>query len=387
MTYQKRVAVLGSTGSIGIQTLDLIRRYPSRFVAHVLTARQSSDLLIRQALEFKPAAVVLTEEKAWKCVREALSGADIQVLYGSEAIKEVVQWDSVDLVLNALVGFAGLEPTLIALKHKKTLALANKESLVAGGHLVMQEATLAEKPILPVDSEHSAIFQCLLGEQAVVEKMILTASGGPFFTFSKEELETVTKAQALAHPTWNMGSKVTVDSATLMNKGMEVMEAFWLFGQPLGKIEVLIHPQSLVHSMVQFSDGVIKAQMGCPDMRLPILFALSYPRRMDFPQASRMGLSHFRSMEFFHPPFDRFPCLNMAYEALKTGGNIPCALNAANEIAVAAFLNEQLRFTAIPKLLSKTVEKIARVANPSLSQLEETHCEAQRVAQHLLTSC
>ena len=262
MTYQKRVAVLGSTGSIGIQTLDLIRRYPSRFAAHVLTARQSSDLLIRQALEFKPAAVVLTEEKAWKCVREALSGADIQVLYGSEAIKEVVQWDSVDLVLNALVGFAGLEPTLIALKYKKTLALANKESLVAGGHLVMQEATLAEKPILPVDSEHSAIFQCLLGEQAVVEKMILTASGGPFFTFSKEELETVTKAQALAHPTWNMGSKVTVDSATLMNKGMEVMEAFWLFGQPVDKIEVLIHPQSLIHSMVQFSDGVIKAQMG-----------------------------------------------------------------------------------------------------------------------------
>ena len=365
MIFQKRVAILGSTGSIGIQALDIIRRHPSYFSAQVLTARKSYDLLIRQALEFKPEAVVLTNKDAWNKVREALKGTETKVLYGKDSIEHVLSWDTVDLVLNALVGFAGLGPSLEALKNKKTLALANKESLVAGGHLVMAEASLTGTSILPVDSEHSAIFQCLLGEQAVVEKMILTASGGPFFTLSPEELETVTKAQALAHPTWNMGAKVTIDSATLMNKGMEVIEAFWLFGQPAEQIEVMIHPQSLINSMVQFSDGVIKAQMGCPDMRLPILFALSYPRRMDFAQAPRMDISHFRSMEFFHPPLDKFPCLTMAYEALRKGGNIPCALNAVNEIAVEAFLEEKLRFIAIPKLISQTLGKMPFLDGPS----------------------
>lgn len=387
MILQKRIALLGSTGSIGVQALDIIKRYPEHFTAHVLTARKSADVLIAQALEYKPVAVVLTDQKAWERTKEALSGTGIQVLYGENSVLEILQWESVDLVLNALVGFAGLEPSLVALKNKKTLALANKESLVAGGHLIMKEAHKAGKTILPVDSEHSAIFQCLLGEQAVVEKMILTASGGPFFAFSAEELETVTKAQALAHPTWNMGSKVTVDSATLMNKGLEVMEAFWLFGQPIDRIEVIIHPQAFIHSMVQFTDGVIKAQMGYPDMRLPILFAFSYPRRMDFPQAPRMNLSHFRSMEFYTACTDKFPCLSMAYHALRRGGNVPCVLNAANEIAVEAFLSEQIRFTAIPKIISGTLERVDVVSNPSFSQLEETHTEARRVAQHLLLSC
>lgn len=387
MTLQKRIAILGSTGSIGVQALDIVKRYPNLFKAHVLTARKSAQVLIAQALEFQPKAVVLTEEAAWKQAKEALAGTEIQVLYGDGAIEETLHWPSIDLVLNALVGFAGLGPSLAALKNKKTLALANKESLVAGGHLVMREAHNVGAEILPVDSEHSAIFQCLLGEQAIVEKMILTASGGPFFKWPAEDLKKVTKAQALAHPTWDMGTKVTVDSATLMNKGLEVMEAFWLFGQPLERIEVMIHPQSLVHSMVQFSDGVIKAQMGRPDMRLPILFALSYPRRVDFPEAPRMDLSDFRSMEFYEPPTDRFPCLTLAYQALKTGGNIPCALNAANEVAVDAFLKEQIGFVAIPKLISGTLEKIDVVSNPSFSQLQDTHREAWRVAQHLLLSC
>lgn len=387
MAYQKRIAVLGSTGSIGIQALDVIRRYPGLFKAQVLTARRSSDLLIRQALEFLPEAVVVTCRDAWQTARDALKETPVQVLYGNDSIADVLAWDSIDLVLNALVGFVGLEPSLAALKNNKTLALANKESLVAGGHLVMREAAAGKGSILPVDSEHSAIFQCLRGEQGPIEKIILTASGGPFFRHSSQELESITKAEALDHPTWNMGEKVTVDSATLMNKGLEVIEAFWLFGQPLSRIEVMIHPQSLIHSMVQFSDGTIKAQMSCPDMHLPILYALSYPRRLDYPEARRMDLSHFRSMEFHKPPEERFPCLGMAYQAMKKGGNIPCALNAANEVAVDAFLNESLKFNSIPKLISRTLEKVSFMADPTLSELKDTHQEAQRVAQILLASC
>ncbi|HPV87630.1 MAG TPA: 1-deoxy-D-xylulose-5-phosphate reductoisomerase [Bacteroidales bacterium] len=386
MTFQKRIAILGSTGSIGVQTLDVIRKYPRLFKAQVLTARKSSKLLIRQAMEFLPQAVVVTDRDAWREVRDALSDTPVKVLCGNGSITEVLAWDCVDMVLNALVGFIGLEPSLAAIKNRKTLALANKESLVAGGHLIMREAAVGNVSILPVDSEHSAVFQCLAGEQATVEKIILTASGGPFFRYSPRELESITKAQALDHPTWNMGEKVTVDSATLMNKGLEVIEAFWLFGQPLSRIEVMIHPQSLVHSMVQFSDGTIKAQMGYPDMRLPILYALSFPQRLDFSEARRMDLSHFRSMEFHMPPKEGFPCLSMAYEAQKKGGNIPCALNAANEVAVDAFLNERLHFTAIPKLISQTLEKISFITDPTFSQLEDTHKEAQSMAQILLTS-
>ncbi|HHV03622.1 MAG: 1-deoxy-D-xylulose-5-phosphate reductoisomerase [Bacteroidales bacterium] len=387
MTFQKRIAILGSTGSIGVQALEVIRKYPGLFKVQILTARRSSGLLIRQALEFLPQAVVVTDRNAWMEVRDTLKGTPVKVLYGNGSITEVLAWDSVDMVLNALVGFIGLEPSLAALKNRKTLALANKESLVTGGHLVMREAAARNVSILPVDSEHSAVFQCLRGEQATIEKIILTASGGPFFKYSLKALESITKSQALDHPTWNMGEKVTVDSATLMNKGLEVIEAFWLFGQPLSKIEVMIHPQSLIHSMVQFSDGTIKAQMGYPDMRLPILYALSFPRRLDFPEARRMDLSHFCSMEFHSLPADKFPCLEMAYEALKKGGNIPCVLNAANEVAVDAFLNERLNFTAIPGLISRTLEKIPLIKDPTFDQLKDTHREAQRMAQILLTSC
>jgi len=284
------------------------------------------------------------------------------------------------------VGFAGLAPTLAALQNGKVLALANKESLVAGGHLVMRLTNLKKNSLLPVDSEHSAIFQCLQGEQATVEKIILTASGGPFFKYTSHQLDSITRDQALDHPTWNMGAKVTVDSATLMNKGLEVIEAYWLFGQPLERIEVLIHPQSLIHSMVQFSDGTVKAQMSTPDMRLPILYAMAFPKRPGFPDVKRMELSHFCSMEFHKPPYDRFPCLEMAYQAMKQGGNIPCALNAANEVAVDAFLNNKLGFTAIPKVISKTLEAVPRISDPDYSQLEDTHREAQQVAQNLLTS-
>ena len=386
MAFQKRIAVLGSTGSIGIQTLDIIRKYPGFFKAQILTARSSSDLLIRQALEFQPEAVVVTSRDAWQVVRDALEGTPVQVLYGNDSIAEVLAWDTVDLVLNALVGFIGLEPSLAALSNHKILALANKESLVAGGHLVLREATAGKGSILPVDSEHSAVFQCLRGEQATIEKIILTASGGPFFRHSARELESITKAEALDHPTWNMGAKVTVDSATLMNKGLEVIEAYWLFGQPLSRIEVMIHPQSLIHSMVQFTDGTIKAQMGYPDMHLPILYALSFPRRMDYPDALSMELAYLRYMVFLMPLADSFPSLAMAYQAMKTGGNTPCVLNAANEVAVDAFLHERLNFTAIPKLISQTLEKVSYIADPTFSILKETHEEAQRVAQILLAS-
>jgi len=386
MDLLKRIAILGSTGSIGKQALDVVRRYPALFKAEVLTARKSSEILISQALEFKPAAVVITREEAYTEVSRALEGTSIQVLCGQEAVSEVLKWESIDMVLNALVGFAGLAPTLTALQNDKVLALANKESLVAGGHLVMRLADSRKNTLLPVDSEHSAIFQCLQGEQATVEKIMLTASGGPFFKYTSRQLKSITRDQALNHPTWNMGAKVTVDSATLMNKGLEVIEAYWLFGQPLDRIEVLIHPQSLIHSMVQFSDGTVKAQMSTPDMRLPILYAMAYPKRLGFPDVKRMELSHFCSMEFHKPPFDRFPCLEMAYQAMKQGGNIPCALNAANEVAVDAFLNKKLGFTAIPKIISKTLEAVSRISDPEYSQLEDTHRDAQQVAQNLLTS-
>ena len=386
MISPKRIAILGSTGSIGVQALDVIRKYPALFRAPVLTARQSSEILIRQALEFRPDVVVVTREEAYLTVKEALSGTSVKVLTGNGAIPEVLETVPSDLVLNALVGFAGLGPTLAALQSGRTLALANKESLVTGGHLVMRLARRNKRSIIPVDSEHSAIFQCLQGEQATVEKIILTASGGPFFRYDSKDLETITKAQALDHPTWSMGAKVTIDSATLMNKGLEVIEAFWLFGQPASRIEVMIHPQSLIHSMVQFTDGTIKAQMGYPDMRLPILYAFSYPQRLDFPEGRRMDISHFRSMEFHEPPASRFPCLQLAYRALKEGGNVPCTLNAANEVAVEAFLNETLGFSGIPRLIERTMAAIPFLSDPSYAQLDETHREAQRVAQNLLTS-
>ncbi len=386
MNNLKRIAILGSTGSIGIQALDVIRKNPGQFRVEVLAARRSSKLLIEQAIEFGPNAVVVTEEQAYREVKLALANFPVKVFAGRESMIEALGWESVDMVLNALVGFAGLEPTLAALKAGKAVALANKESLVAGGHLVMKAAFENKAPLLPVDSEHSAIFQCLSGENATVEKLILTASGGPFLNYSRQMLENVSKIQALKHPTWDMGAKVTIDSATLMNKGLEVIEAFWLFGQPVSRIQVLVHPQSLIHSMVQFTDGSIKAQMGWPDMRLPIQYALSFPRRLAFPDAVRMDIKMFNSMQFFEPDMTLFPCLGIAYEVIKKGGNAPCALNAANETAVAAFLEDKIRFTAIPGLIEQVVDKVPFVANPDFLQLRETHEEALALAQNLLTN-
>ncbi len=384
MNNLKRIAILGSTGSIGIQALDVIRKNPGQFRVEVLAARRSSKLLIEQAIEFGPNAVVVTEEQAYREVKLALANFPVKVFAGRESMIEALGWESVDMVLNALVGFAGLEPTLAALKAGKAVALANKESLVAGGHLVMKAAFENKAPLLPVDSEHSAIFQCLSGENATVEKLILTASGGPFLNYSRQMLENVSKIQALKHPTWDMGAKVTIDSATLMNKGLEVIEAFWLFGQPVSRIQVLVHPQSLIHSMVQFTDGSIKAQMGWPDMRLPIQYALSFPRRLAFPDAVRMDIKMFNSMQFFEPDMALFPCLGIAYEVIKKGGNTPCALNAANETAVSAFLEDKIRFTAIPGLIEQVVNKVSFVSNPDFLQLRETHEEALAMAQNLL---
>lgn len=384
MNNLKRIAILGSTGSIGIQALDVIRKNPGLFRIELLAARRSSKLLIEQAIEFTPNAVIVIEEQAYREVKLALENFPVKVFAGRGSMIEALAWDSVDMVLNALVGFAGLEPTLAALKAGKAVALANKESLVAGGHLVMKAAFEYHAPLLPVDSEHSAIFQCLSGENATVEKLILTASGGPFFNYTRQMLEHIGKEQALKHPTWDMGAKVTIDSATLMNKGLEVIEAFWLFGQPVSHIQVLVHPQSLIHSMVQFTDGSIKAQIGWPDMRLPIQYALSFPHRLAFPDAVRMDIKMFNSMQFFEPDMALFPCLGIAYEVIKKGGNTPCALNAANETAVSAFLEDKIRFTAIPGLIEQVVNKVSFVSNPDFLQLRETHEEALAMAQNLL---
>ncbi len=384
MNQPKRIAILGATGSIGVQALDVVRAHPQLWQVEVLTARRSSELLIKQAVEFLPNAVVVVEEGAYREVQRALEPYPVKVYMGRQSLLEVLAWDSVDLVLNALVGFAGLEPTLAALSHGKAVALANKESLVAGGHLVMQAVWDHRVPLLPVDSEHSAIFQCLQGEQATVEKIWLTASGGPFFHLSSDLLAQITPQQALKHPTWDMGPKVTIDSATLMNKGFEVIEAMWLFGLDRSQVEVVIHPQSLVHSMVQFTDGSVKAQLSCPNMRLPIQYALSYPQRLDFAQAKRMTVSDLCSMRFYEPPMERFPCLSLAYRAMERGGNIPCAMNASNEAAVAAFLNREIPFPAIPKVIEEVTERISIINKPSINQLLETNLEAYSMAQILL---
>lgn len=386
MLSPKRLAILGATGSIGVQTLDVIRQYPDLFQVEVLTARRSASVLIQQALEFKPNAVVMTEDAAFLEVKEALADQPIKVYKGMQSLLDILHWDSIDLVLNALVGFAGLEPTLTALKQGKAVALANKETLVAGGELVMKTALENHCPLLPVDSEHSAIFQCLQGEHGDIEKILLTASGGPFFQASAEELGSITKERALKHPTWTMGAKVTIDSATLMNKGLEVIEAYWLFGEPVSKIEVVVHPQSLVHSMVQFVDGSVKAQLSCPDMRLPIQYALTYPQRLPLPSAKRMDFAALGSLHFFAPPTDRFPCLPLAFHAIERGGNIPCAMNAANEVAVDAFLHDKIAFTAIPTLIERVMQTISYIPNPDLEGFKETHKEAQILAQNLLVN-
>jgi 1-deoxy-D-xylulose-5-phosphate reductoisomerase len=376
---KKRISILGSTGSIGAQTLEVVRLHPDLFDVEVLTANHNADLLIQQAVEFHPNAVVITNEEKYKEVAEALTPHFIKVYTGEKALTEVAAWDTADMVVSALVGFAGLRPTLAALNGGKAVALANKETLVAAGALITKTAMEKKAPVIPVDSEHSAIFQCLVGEPNEIAKLYLTASGGPFLHTAAEDFAKITKVQALKHPNWTMGAKVTIDSATMMNKGLEVIEAYWLFGVAAEKINVVVHPQSIVHSMVQFIDGSVKAQLGLPDMKLPIQYALSFPQRLSLPDAG-LDFSTSLNLAFFLPDVKKFRCLALAYEALQRGGNIPCAMNAANEIAVAAFLDDKLAFAHIPDVVEKTMSTVPFIANPSYEDLILTHTEAQQMA-------
>jgi 1-deoxy-D-xylulose-5-phosphate reductoisomerase len=382
---RKNIAILGSTGSIGTQALQVIRKYPERFGVEVLTAMSQASLLIKQAIEFKPNVVVIGNEKYYEKVKSALQPLDVKVFAGQDALCQVVQIDGIDLVLSALVGFSGLKPTISAIKAGKHIALANKETLVVAGDLVTNLAARNRVAILPVDSEHSAIFQCLQGEFSnTVEKIYLTASGGPFRGMVGKELENVTKKQALNHPNWKMGCKITIDSATLMNKGLEVIEAKWLFHLHPNQIEVVIHPQSIIHSMVQFSDGSIKAQMGLPDMRLPIQYALTYPERLstDFP---RFSFADYPVFGFEPPDTLNFRNLALACEALRKGGNTACVLNAANEIAVASFLNDKLGFLQMSHIIEQCMDLIPFIAEPSLDDYIRTDNETRIRALELIS--
>ena len=378
---QKRhLAILGSTGSIGTQALEVVEANPDIFEIEVLTAQNNADLLIAQAAKFRPNVVVISNENLYDKVFAALDPLDIKVYTGEKSLISVVEMESVNMVLTALVGYAGLIPTVAAIKAGKHIALANKETLVVAGELVTDLAQKHKVDILPVDSEHSAIFQCLVGEfHNPIEKIILTASGGPFRGKDKEFLKTVTKAQALKHPNWSMGAKITIDSASLMNKGLEVIEAKWLFGITPEQIEVVVHPQSIIHSMVQFEDGSMKAQMGLPDMRVPIQFAIGYPNRLksNFP---RMDFSHFPSLTFEKPDYQTFRNLNFAFEALKVGGNMACIVNAANEIAVAAFLRDEIGFLEMSDLIEDCMQKVSFIQTPSLEDYVATDEETRRLA-------
>lgn len=381
---RKNIAILGSTGSIGTQALEVIAAHPDKFVVEVLTAQNNADLLIRQALKFKPNAVVIGKDELYEQVRDALFPHDIKVYAGEKALTSVVEMESIDMVLTALVGYAGLQPTIRAIEAGKPIALANKETLVVAGELVTSLAQQKGVNIYPVDSEHSAIFQCIVGEfQNPIEKIILTASGGPFRGRSRRELESVTKAQALKHPNWEMGAKITIDSASLMNKGLEVIEAKWLFGLKPEQIEVVVHPQSIIHSMVQFTDSSIKAQMGLPDMRLPIQFALSYPDRIkaDFP---RLNFFEYPQLTFEKPDMETFRNLGLAFEALERGGNAACILNAANEIAVAEFLKDKIGFLNMSDIIAECLDGIPFVKQPSIEDYVKTDQETRKKAQELI---
>jgi 1-deoxy-D-xylulose-5-phosphate reductoisomerase len=378
----KRIAILGSTGSIGTQALEVIDQHPTIFKVEVLTAMNQADLLISQAIQYKPSHVVIGDESKYELVKNALSGLNINVLAGSKSLEEVVTLNSVDIVLTALVGYAGLLPTVKAIQAGKPIALANKETLVVAGGLIMPLAKKMGVHILPVDSEHSAIYQCLMGESHnPIEKIILTASGGPFRGFTKDQLANVTRAQALKHPNWTMGAKITIDSASLMNKGLEVIEAAWLFDVEASQIEVVVHPQSIVHSLVQFEDGSMKAQLGLPDMKLPIQFALGYPNRIksDFP---RFDFRHYPSLTFEQADVDTFRNLGFAFKALDQGGNMACILNAANEIAVSAFLKEEIGFLQMSDLLEHCMAHGTFLAHPTLEDYIETDLVTRKMAQN-----
>ncbi len=378
---QKRIAILGSTGSIGTQALEVISRHPEKFEVEVLTALNNVDLLIEQSIRYMPNMVVIGNEQHYEKVRMALEKHPIKVYCGADAIAQVTAFDSVDMVLTAMVGFSGLKPTIEAIRAGKSIALANKETLVVAGELIMKEAVTKRVPIIPVDSEHSAIYQCLAGEGSNrIEKIILTASGGPFREWGIRELEMVTPDQALRHPNWCMGPKITIDSATLMNKGLEVIEARWLFGVGPDEIEVVVHPQSIIHSMVQFTDGSIKAQMGLPDMRLPIQYAFSYPNRFES-DFERFDFLKHPSLTFEQPDTKIFRNLALSYEALRKGGNWPCILNAANEVAVEAFLKEKIGFMQIPDVIESTLSRSSYIKAPLLEDYFNSDLQARRVAQ------
>ncbi|MDR3143004.1 MAG: 1-deoxy-D-xylulose-5-phosphate reductoisomerase [Tannerellaceae bacterium] len=377
---KRKLALLGSTGSIGTQALEVVNEHPDRFEVYALTANNQADLLIEQARRFLPEMVVIANEDKYPRLKEALAGLPVKVWAGTDAIAQVAEAGPVDMVLTAMVGYAGLKPAIAAIKAGKAIALANKETLVVAGELITSLAAQHKTPLLPVDSEHSAIFQCLAGEWGnPVEKIILTASGGPFRTKSAEELATVTKAQALKHPNWTMGAKVTVDSASMMNKGFEMIEAKWLFGLAPEQIQIVVHPQSVIHSMVQFEDGAIMAQLGIPDMKLPISYAFSYPERLKS-KAPRLDFNLYNTLTFEEPDSKRFRNLSFAFEAVRKGGNMPCIVNAANEIAVASFLREETGFLQMSDIIENTMRKASFIANPSCEDYVRTDAEARRIA-------
>jgi 1-deoxy-D-xylulose-5-phosphate reductoisomerase len=381
---KKKIAILGSTGSIGTQTLEVIEEHPDLFEAYALTANHNADLLIEQARKFNPEFVVIADETLYGKVKDALSDLPMKVYAGSDAICEVASMDTIDVVLTAMVGYAGLKPTIAAIKAHKTIALANKETLVVAGQLVERLSMENHAPILPVDSEHSAIFQCINGENPdQIEKIIITASGGPFLHTPADQLKDVTPAQALNHPNWSMGAKITIDSASMMNKGFEVIEAKWLFGLQPEQIDVIVHPQSIVHSMVQYVDGAVKAQLGIPDMKLPIQYALTYPNRVHL-SAPRLDFRKDSQLTFLEPDTKKFRNLTFAFEALRRKGNAACVLNAANEVVVNAFLHEKIGFLTMSDIIEKTMEKAAYIAEPTYEDYVLSDKEARRIAEEML---
>lgn len=383
MTEKRRIAILGSTGSIGRQALNVVRQHKDLFEVELLTANNSSALLIEQAMEFRPGSVVICNEAKYQEVADALQPNDIKVFTGMDSVCSLVEAEDIDIVLTALVGFSGLRPTISAIKAGKIIALANKETLVAGGSVVMDLAKKYNSPILPVDSEHSAIFQCLLGATGnPISRIHLTASGGPFRTWDRDRIAAATKNEALKHPQWTMGAKITIDSATMMNKGFEMIEARWLFDTTPDKINIVVHPQSIIHSMVEFADGAVIAQLGNPDMREPIQFALSFPERLTL-NNKKLDFASLQGLTFEEPDMEKFPCLSLAFEAIRKGGNVPCAMNAANEAAVAAFLKDGIRFYDIPEIISACMAGVNFVEKPTVDDLLSTNAEVYRAAAEM----
>ena len=379
---KKQIAILGSTGSIGTQALQVIEEHPDLYEVYALTANNQVELLAQQARKFQPEAVVIANEERYQELKDALADQPVKVYAGADALAQIVESAPIDIVLTAMVGYAGLRPTMNAIKAGKAIALANKETLVVAGELVTALAEQYHTPILPVDSEHSAIFQCLETYNPV-SKLILTASGGPFRTFTHEQMATVTKEQALKHPTWTMGAKITIDSASMMNKGFEVIEAKWLFGVPADRIEVVVHPQSVIHSMVEFEDGAVKAQLGVPDMRLPIQFAFSYPKRESL-SGERLDFAKYSTLTFEKPDTQRFRNLALAYEAIRQKGNMPCIINAANEVVVAAFLHDQISFLGMSEVIEKAMQTVAYIQTPTYEDYVATDAETRRITAEMI---